>query len=93
MEPDNLVDKFAVGVEKDQTFVGHFKKGDSVKFGNMVFYFLRSDNYFSCYAKVSGKRCNLEDGEGLHVSCKVIITGQKKYVNKLKHELQKINEL
>ena len=43
--------------------------------------------------EVSGKRCYLKDGEGLQVPCKIIITGQKKYVNILKHELQKINEV
>lgn len=32
MEPGNCVDKFAVCVEKDQTVVGHLKKGDSRKF-------------------------------------------------------------
>ena len=57
------------------------------------FYFLRSDTYCNCYAEVSGKRCNLKDGEGLQVPCKIIIKGQKKYVNILKHESQKINEL
>ena len=93
MEPDNHVDNLAVCVEKDQTVVGHLKKGDSGKFAKTIFYFLRSDTYCNCYAEVSGKRCNLKDGEGLQVPCKIIITGQKKYVNILKHELQKINEL
>ena len=93
MEPDNRVDKFAVCVEKDQTVVGHLKKGDSGKFAKTIFYFLRSDTYCNCYAEVSGKRCNLKDGEGLQVPCKIIITGIKKYVNILKQELQKINEL
>ena len=93
MEPDNRVDKFAVCVEKNQTVVGHLKKGDSGKFAKTIFYFLRSDTYCNCYAEVSGKRCNLKDGEGLQVPCKIIITRLKKYVNILKHELQKINEL
>ena len=43
MEPDNHVDNLAVCVEKDQTVVGHLKKGDSGKFANTIFYFLRSD--------------------------------------------------
>ena len=72
MEPDNRVDKLAVCVEKDQAVVGHLKKGDSEKFAKMIFYFLRSDTYSSCYAKVSGKRCNLKDGEGLQVPCQMI---------------------
>ena len=93
MEPDNRVDKFAVCVEKDQAVVGHLKKGNSVKFAKTIFYFLRSDTYSSCYVTVSGKRCNLKDGEWLQVPCKMIIMGQKKYANILKRELQKINEL
>ena len=80
-------------VEKDQTVVGHLKKGDSGKFAKTIFYFVRSDTYCQCYTEVSGKRCNLKDGKGLQVSCKIIITVQKNYVNILKHELQKINEL
>ena len=92
MEPDNCVDKFAVCIKKDQTVVGYLKKGNSGKLTKMIFYFL-SDTYFNCYTEVSGKRRNLKDGEGLQVPCKIIITGLKKYVNILKHELQKINEL
>ena len=84
MEPDNCVDKFAVCVEKDRTVVVHLKKGDSWKFAITIFYFLRSDTYSSFYAKVSGKRCNLKDGEGLQAPCKMIVMGQKI----CKHELQ-----
>ena len=65
MEPDNCVDKFSVFVEKDQTVVGHLKKGDPAKFAKTIFYFLRSDTYCNCYTEVSGKRCNLNDGEVL----------------------------
>ena len=80
MEPGNRVDKFAACVKNDQTFVGHLKKGDSRKFAKTIFYFVRSDTYCNCYADVSEKRCNLKDGERIQVPCKVIITGQKKYV-------------
>ena len=93
MERDNLADKFAVCVKKDQTVIGHLKKGDSGKFPKTIFYFLRSDTYCKCYAEVSGKRRNLKDGKVLQVPCNIIITGQKKYVNIIKHGLQKINEL
>ena len=85
--------KVPVYAEKDQTVAGHLKKGDSVKFAKTIFYFLRGDTYCNCYSEVSGKQCNLKDGEGLQVPCKITITGQKKIVNILKHELQKINEL
>ena len=80
MEPGNRVDKFAACVKNDQTVVGHLKKGDSRKFAKTIFYFVRIDTYCNCYADVSGKRCNLKDGERIQVPCKVIITGQKRYV-------------
>ena len=35
----------------------------------------------------TGKKCNLTDGEGLKVPCRLKISGQKQYVNKLKTEL------
>ena len=92
MKPNNRVDKFAVCVKKDQAVVGYLKKGDSGKFAKTIFYFLRSDIYCNCYAEISGKRCNLKDGEGLQVPWKIIITGQKEYVNMLKHELQKTSD-
>ena len=77
IETDNCVDKFTVCAEKKQAVVGHLKKGDSGKFAKRILYFLRSDIYFSCYANVSAKRCNLKDGEGLQVPCKMILRGQK----------------
>ena len=87
IEANNLVDKFALCVEKDGNIVGYLKKGVS---GKTVFYLLGSDNYSNCFAKVSGKRCNLKDGEGLQVPCYLYSTGRKSFVEVL--ELQKINE-
>ena len=78
MEPDNRVDKFAVYVEKYQAVVGRLKKGGSEKFPKTIFYFLRSGTYSSFYAKFSGKKGNLKDGEGLQVPCKMIVKRQKK---------------
>ena len=93
IEPGNCVDKYAVCVEKDKKVVGHLKKEESRKFAKIIFYFLRSDPYSSCIATISGKRCNLKDGEGLQVPCKFDTTGQQQYVNILKQELQKTKEL
>ena len=92
MEPNDRVDKFPVYVKKYQAVVGYLKKGDSGKFAKTIFYFLRRDIYCNCYVEISEKRCNLKDGEGLQVPWEIIITGQKKYVNILKHELQKTND-
>ena len=61
-EPDNPVDKFAVAVKKNQNIVGHLKKGKTGRFAKTLFYFLRSDPYSKCHAKVTWKRCNLGDG-------------------------------
>ena len=84
MEPDNRVDKFTIFVKKDQAVVGYLKKGDSEKFAKRIFYFFRSNTYSSCYAKISRKRCNLKDGEGLQVPCKMIVTGQKSICKHIK---------
>ena len=46
-EPDNPVDK------KNQNIVGHLKKGKTGRFAKTLFYFLRSDPYSKCHAKVT----------------------------------------
>ena len=63
VEPDNRKGKFAVCVKINEKIVGHLKKGTSGRFAKTIFYFLRSDAYSSAGAKVTGKRCNLGDGE------------------------------
>ena len=52
-EPDNPVDKFAVAVKKNQNIVGHLKKSKTRRFEKTLFYFLRSDPYSKCHAKVT----------------------------------------
>ena len=75
MEPDNRMDKFAVCVKITENIVGHLKKGASGRFAKTIFYFLRSDAYSSTWAKVTGKRCNLGDGEGMQVwTAKIFIS-------------------
>ena len=71
MEPDNRMDKFAVCVEINEKIVGHLKKGTSGRFPKTIFYFLHRDVYSSAWGKVTGKRCNLGDGEGIQVPCKL----------------------
>ena len=92
IEPDNWVDK-SVCVEKDKKAIYICRKENLGKFAKIIFFFLRSDPYSSCIATISGKRCNLKDGEGLQVPCKLDMTGQQQYVNILKQELHKIKEL
>ena len=93
MEPDNRMDKFAVCVKINEKIVGHLKKGTSGRFAKTIFYFLRSDAYSSAWAKVTGKRCNLGDGEGMQVPCKLSLSGQPKFVSLLRKELMKMKEI
>ena len=55
--------KFAVCVKINEKIVGHLKKGTPGRFAETILYFLRSDAYSSAWAKVTGKRCNLNDSE------------------------------
>ena len=59
------MDKFAVCVKINEKIVGHLKKGTSGRFAKTIFYFLLSDAYSGAWAKVTGKRCNLGNGEGM----------------------------
>ena len=54
---------------------------------------MRSDAYSSAWAKVTGKRCNLGNGEGMQVSCKLSLSGQTKFVSLLRKELMKMKEI
>ena len=93
MEPDNQMDKFAVCVKISEKIVGHLMKGTSGRFAKIIFYFLRSDAYSSARAKVTGERCNLGDGEGMQIPCKLGLSGQPKFVSLLRKELMKMKEI
>ena len=93
MEPDNQMDKFAVCVKIIEKIVGHLKKGTSGRFTKTIFYFLRSDAYSSAWAKVTGKKCNLGDGERIQVPCKLSLSGQARFVSLLRKELMKMKEI
>ena len=43
MEPDNVMDKYAVYVKKNTSAVGHLPLGKNGKFAQMMFYFLRAE--------------------------------------------------
>ena len=45
IEPDNLMDKFAVCVKINEKIEGHLKKCTSGRFAKTIFYFLRIDAY------------------------------------------------
>ena len=80
-ELDNPMDKFVVTVKKNQNIEGHLKKGKTGRFAKTLFYFLRSDSYSKCHAKVTWKRCNLGDGDGLQVPCILNISGQAEFMS------------
>ena len=65
IERDNPMDKFAVCVKIHEKIVGYLKKGTSGRFAKTIFYFLRSDGYTNPWENVTGKMCNLDDGEGM----------------------------
>ena len=81
-EPENEYDKYAVAVESGGDVVGHRSKVRSAHFTKTVSYFLRASN--ESRVEVTGKRVNLDDGEGLKIPCILHFSGESKFVGKLK---------
>ena len=48
MEPDNVVDKYAVCVMKNDVIVGHLPHGINGRFIKITLYFLRADKSAEC---------------------------------------------
>ena len=48
MEPDNVVDKYAVCVMKNDVIVGHLPHGINGRFIKITFHFLRADKSAEC---------------------------------------------
>ena len=90
MEPDNVVDKYAVCVKKNDEIVGHLPLGKNGRFAKTIFYFLRADCYGKCNVIITGKAVNLGDGDGMQVPCLLKISGTKTLLEILKRELCKI---
>ena len=57
--------------------MGHLNKGENDKFATAIFFFLRGDPYSKAKAITSGCRCNLGDGEGLQIPCKLKLVGHQ----------------
>ena len=74
------MDKYATCVKKENEIVGHLQRGKDGKFAKTVFYFLRADEYGSCYVLIKGKPVNLGDGDGMQVSYTLNFVGQKKFI-------------
>ena len=67
MKPDNRMDKFAVCVQINKKTVPQLKKVISRRFAKTIFYFLRSDSFSNAWEKVTGKKCSLDNGEGMQI--------------------------
>ena len=92
-EPENVADKYAVCVKTGNgATVGHLKKGKTGRFAKTIFYYLRSHPEAKCTAKVTGKRFNVGDGEGLQVPCILHITGLRKFVSVLTQKFDLLKE-
>ena len=88
MEPDNVMDKYAVCVKKNTSIVGHLPLGKNRKFAKMIFYFLRADQDAKCKVVITGKEVNFGDGDGMQVPCKLKISGPRKMVEILCKNIQ-----
>ena len=74
MEPDNVIDTYAVCVKKNTSIVGHLPLGKNGKFAKTIFYFLRADQDVKCKVVITCEEVNLDDGYGMQVSCKLKIS-------------------
>ena len=88
MEPDNVVDKYAICVKKITSIVGHSPLGKNGKFVKMIFYFLRADQDAECKVVITGKEVNLGDGDGMQAPCKLEISGPRKILEILCKNIQ-----
>lgn len=88
LEPENIVNKIAVAVEKEGQIVGHLNKTNSGRFAKIIFFFLCANHVnTTCHVEVRGKRVNLCDGQGLQVPCSLQFSGEEKYRKILKNSL------
>ena len=73
LEPENVVDRFVVAVEKEGQIFGHLNKGTSGCFPKTIFYFLHANYGNICQVEVRG---NWAMGKG----CKyhVLFSSQEK---------------
>ena len=91
MEPTDLMDKYAVAVQRnDGDVVGHLPLGQSGKFAKTIFYFLKADKQHSCRVTVHGKAVNRGDGKVMKVPCRLFFFAEERFVNVLKEKLSKL---
>ena len=61
-ELGNILDKYAVSVQRDGGMVGHLMKGKLGPVAKTIFYFLRAGKKNNCTVVVTGKAVNRGDG-------------------------------
>ena len=86
-EPSNVVDKYAVCVQRDGEIVWQLMKDKSGRFAKTIFRFLRADTKKNCTVVVTGKAVNRGDAEGMQVPCTLHFKGAKRFIDTLKKEL------
>ena len=65
MEPDHVIDKYAVCVKKNTSIVGNLALRKNGKLAKMIFYFVRGDQDAECKVVITGKEVNLGNGDGM----------------------------
>lgn len=69
-----------MAVEKEQQIVGHLSKGESGRFTKTIFYIIRVNHGNPSQVELQGKRGNLDNREGLQVSCTLQFSEEEKYL-------------
>ena len=88
MQPNNLMDKFAVAVERNKLdLVGHLLLGKSGKSAKAIFYFLKANQQNSCNVFVRGKAVNEDDGKGMKVPWRLLFSAEEPFINVLQKQL------
>ena len=67
MEPDNVMDKYAVCVKINTSIVGHIPLGKHGKLAKTTFYFLTADQDAKCKVAITGKEVR-DGGRGRNAS-------------------------
>ena len=92
-ESESPIDKYAICLKTSNgRIVGHLKIEHSRRFAKTIIYYWRSHSQTNCTAKVTGKRFNLSDGEGLQVPCSLQFAGERKFISVLKEQFNSLKE-
>lgn len=79
-ETDNLFDKYAISVLKDDTVVGHVPK----EISKLVAFFIKHGGMLKCVVADGGKYKHSEEAGGLEIPCVMVFSGQRDLVERLK---------